>query len=548
MKPLRLSIKRLLRVAIVFGKYRLDRLIPLGPDLSLLLKMALLPLRVRTAPHPNVGVDLKLALIELGPAFIKLGQLLSTRRDLLPNDIADELETLQDQVPAFESEVAVALIETSLERPLAGIFKHFDPKPLASASIAQVHTAELDSGESVVIKIRRPDITERVLEDLQILESLAALTDRRWTQAQRLHLPRVIKDYQNVILAELDFEQEAQNTIKLRALWLDRGKLYVPKIYPDLTRENLLVMERVEGTVVSHKDQLIDQGVNLERLANLGVEIFFTQVFEDNFFHADMHPGNILVDTSNPSEPTYIALDCAIIGSLTRADRNYLARNITAFFNEDYLDIAEAHVDSGWVPAHVDVTEFERVIRQVCAPLFGKKMAEIEFGKLLISLFSAAADFEMEVQPQLILLQKTLLNIEGIGRHLYGDLDLWTTAAPFMLDWQRQKKTLPHLLKEIQRIGPELLQELPDLPRNLLLASRRIERLSEAMRRQNQQIQRLELKRSIQHEDRSRAILFLSAAGACATALLTLESPGMTLLWPLVIGLGLTGACYLIKS
>lgn len=548
MKPLRLSIKRLLRVAIVFGKYRLDRLIPLGPDLSLLLKMALLPLRVRTAPHPNVGVDLKLALIELGPAFIKLGQLLSTRRDLLPNDIADELETLQDQVPAFESEVAVALIETSLERPLAGIFKHFDPKPLASASIAQVHTAELDSGESVVIKIRRPDITERVLEDLQILESLAALTDRRWTQAQRLHLPRVIKDYQNVILAELDFEQEAQNTIKLRALWLDRGKLYVPKIYPDLTRENLLVMERVEGTVVSHKGQLIDQGVNLERLANLGVEIFFTQVFEDNFFHADMHPGNILVDTSNPSEPTYIALDCAIIGSLTRADRNYLARNITAFFNEDYLDIAEAHVDSGWVPAHVDVTEFERVIRQVCAPLFGKKMAEIEFGKLLISLFSAAADFEMEVQPQLILLQKTLLNIEGIGRHLYGELDLWTTAAPFMLDWQRQKKALPHLLKEIQRIGPELLQELPDLPRNLLLASRRIERLSEAMRRQNQQIQRLELKRSIQHEDRSRAILFLSAAGACATALLTLESPGMTLLWPLVIGLGLTGAYYLIKS
>lgn len=548
MKPLRLSIKRLLRVAIVFGKYRLDRLIPLGPDLSLFLKMALLPLRVKKAPHPNVGVDLKLALIELGPAFIKLGQLLSTRRDLLPNDIADELETLQDQVPAFESEVAVALIETSLERPLAGIFKHFDPKPLASASIAQVHTAELDSGESVVIKIRRPDITERVLEDLQILESLAALTDRRWTQAQRLHLPRVIKDYQNVILAELDFEQEAQNTIKLRALWLDRGKLYVPKIYPDLTRENLLVMERVEGTVVSHKDQLIDQGVNLERLANLGVEIFFTQVFEDNFFHADMHPGNILVDTSNPSEPTYIALDCAIIGSLTRADRNYLARNITAFFNEDYLDIAEAHVDSGWVPAHVDVTEFERVIRQVCAPLFGKKMAEIEFGKLLISLFSAAADFEMEVQPQLILLQKTLLNIEGIGRHLYGELDLWTTAAPFMLNWQRQKKTLPHLLKEIQRIGPELLQELPDLPRNLLLASRRIERLSEAMRRQNQQIQRLELKRSIQHEDRSRAILFLSAAGACATALLTLESPGMTLLWPLVIGLGLTGAYYLIKS
>ena len=548
MKPLRLSIKRLLRVAIVFGKYRLDRLIPLGPDLSLFLKMALLPLRVKKAPHPNVGVDLKLALIKLGPAFIKLGQLLSTRRDLLPNDIADELETLQDRVPAFESEIAVALIETSLERPLAEIFKHFDPKPLASASIAQVHTAELDSGESVVIKIRRPDITERVLEDLQILESLAALTDRRWTQAQRLHLPRVIKDYQNVILAELDFEQEAQNTIKLRALWLDRGKLYVPKIYPDLTRENLLVMERVEGTVVSHKDQLVDQGVNLERLANLGVEIFFTQVFEDNFFHADMHPGNILVDTSNPSEPTYIALDCAIIGSLTRADRNYLARNITAFFNEDYLDIAEAHVDSGWVPAHVDVTEFERVIRQVCAPLFGKKMAEIEFGKLLISLFSAAVDFEMEVQPQLILLQKTLLNIEGIGRHLYGELDLWTTAAPFMLNWQRQKKTLPHLLKEIQRIGPELLQELPDLPRNLLLASRRIERLSEAMRRQNQQIQRLELKRSIQHEDRSRAILFLSAAGACATALLTLESPGMTLLWPLVIGLGLTGAYYLIKS
>ncbi len=548
MKPLRLSIKRLLRVALIFGKYRLDRLIALGPDFSIPLRIALLPFTVKKAPHPSVGVDLKLALIELGPAFIKLGQLLSTRRDLLPDDIADELETLQDQVPAFDSEIAVAVIETSLDRPLAETFKHFDRKPLASASIAQVHSAQLASGESVVIKIRRPHITEQVLEDLQILESLAALADRRWTQAQRLHLPRLIKDYQSVILTELDFEQEAQNTVRLRALWLDRGKLYVPKIYPDLTRENLLVMERVKGTVVSHKNRLIEQGVNLERLANLGVEIFFTQVFKDNFFHADMHPGNILVDTSNPSEPTYIALDCAIIGSLTRTDRNYLARNITAFFNEDYLDIAEAHVDSGWVPAHVDVIEFERVIRKVCAPLFGKKMAEIEFGKLLISLFRAAADFEMEVQPQLILLQKTLLNIEGIGRHLYGELDLWTTAAPFMLDWQREKKTLPNLLKEVQRIGPELLQELPELPRNLLLASRRIERIGEALRRQNQQIQRLELRRSTQHKDRGRAILFLSAAGASATAILTLQSPEMTLVWPLVIGLSLAGAYHLIKS
>ncbi len=548
MKPLRLSIKRLLHVALVFGKYRLDRLITLGPDVSFTTKMGLLPLALKKAPHPSVGLDLKLALIELGPAFIKLGQLLSTRRDLLPADIADELETLQDQVPAFDSEIAAAVIETSLGHPLTESFVHFDLEPLASASIAQVHTAELKNGEPVVIKIRRPDITERVVEDLGILESLAAVVDRSWTQATRLHLQRLINDYQNVILAELDFEQEAQNTIKLRALWLERGKLYVPKIYADFTQKNLLVMERVKGTVISHKNQLIEQGVNLERLANLGVEIFFTQVFKDNFFHADMHPGNILVDTSNPNEPTYIALDCAIIGSLTRADRNYLARNLSAFFNEDYLDIAEAHVDSGWVPAHIDVTEFEHVIREVCAPLYGKKMADIEFGKLLISLFSAAADFEMEVQPQLVLLQKTLLNIEGIGRHLYGELDLWNTAAPFMLDWQREKKALPNLIKEFQRIGPELLHELPDLPRNLLLASRRIERLSESMRRQNQQIQRLEIKRATQHKARGRSILFLSLACTGAIALLTLESPGAILFWPLVMGLGLVGAYQLIKS
>ena len=408
-----ISIRGLARLARIASKYRLDRLTTLGLLLPFWLTVLLLPLRLKPPPNDDVGTDFKLALIELGPAFIKLGQLLSTRRDLFPDSVSNQLATLQDQVPGIDSALALETIKASLGDYFASHFQSINPTPLAAASIAQVHEGTLVDGTQVVIKFRRPGIKALILKDLTLLESLAALLHKALPDAGRLHLFQIVRDYRHVILAELDFAQEAANAIKLRTLWLPRGKLSVPKIHPTFTRDDLIVMDRVHGIVISAREQLIQANVNLERLANLGVEIFFTQVFIDNFFHADMHPGNILVDVTDPENPTYIALDCAIVGALTRDDRNYLGRNLIAFFNEDYRDIAQAHIDSGWVPDHIDAEAFEAVIKAVCAPLYGKTMSEIEFGKLLIDLFSAARAFEMEIQPQLVLLQKTLLNIEG---------------------------------------------------------------------------------------------------------------------------------------
>ena len=483
-----ISIRGLARLARIASKYRLDRLTTLGLRLPFWLTVLLLPLRLKPPPNDDVGTDFKLALIELGPAFIKLGQLLSTRRDLFPDSVSNQLATLQDQVPGIDSALALEAIKASLGDYFASHFQSINPTPLAAASIAQVHEGTLVDGTQVVIKFRRPGIKALILKDLTLLESLASLLHKALPDAGRLHLFQIVRDYRHVILAELDFAQEAANAIKLRTLWLPRGKLSVPKIHPTFTRDDLIVMDRVHGIVISAREQLIQANVNLERLANLGVEIFFTQVFIDNFFHADMHPGNILVDVTDPENPTYIALDCAIVGALTRDDRNYLGRNLIAFFNEDYRDIAQAHIDSGWVPDHIDAEAFEAVIKAVCAPLYGKTMSEIEFGKLLIDLFSAARAFEMEIQPQLVLLQKTLLNIEGIGRHLYGKLDLWTTAAPFMQRWRAKKTSLPNLLAELKDLTPDLAQALPNLPRNLLLAPGRLDNLTASQRRQSRKL------------------------------------------------------------
>ncbi len=483
-----ISIRGLARLARIASKYRLDRLTTLGLRLPFWLTVLLLPLRLKPPPNDDVGTDFKLALIELGPAFIKLGQLLSTRRDLFPDSVSNQLATLQDQVPGIDSALALEAIKASLGDYFASHFQSINPTPLAAASIAQVHEGTLVDGTQVVIKFRRPGIKALILKDLTLLESLAALLHKALPDAGRLHLFQIVRDYRHVILAELDFAQEAANAIKLRTLWLPRGKLSVPKIHPTFTRDDLIVMDRVHGIVISAREQLIQANVNLERLANLGVEIFFTQVFIDNFFHADMHPGNILVDVTDPENPTYIALDCAIVGALTRDDRNYLGRNLIAFFNEDYRDIAQAHIDSGWVPDHIDAEAFEAVIKAVCAPLYGKTMSEIEFGKLLIDLFSAARAFEMEIQPQLVLLQKTLLNIEGIGRHLYGKLDLWATAAPFMQRWRTKKTSLPNLLAELKDLTPDLAQALPNLPRNLLLAPGRLDNLTASQRRQSRKL------------------------------------------------------------
>lgn len=514
MKPLSISIRGLGRLARVASKYRLDRLTSLGLRLPFWAKLLLFPLRLKSPPNPCVGTDLKLALIELGPAFIKLGQLLSTRRDLLPESVNDELARLQDQVPGIDSSLALETIKAGLGDYFETHFQSINPIPLAAASIAQVHEGTLLDGTHIVIKFRRPGIKALILKDLTLLESLAALLHKALPDAGRLHLLQIVRDYRHVILAELDFAQEAANTIKLRSLWQPRGKLSVPKIHTTFTRDNLIVMDRAHGIVISERAQLLEANVNLERLANLGVEIFFTQVFIDNFFHADMHPGNILVDVTDPENPTYIALDCAIIGALTRDDRNYLGRNLIAFFNEDYRDIAEAHIDSGWVPDHIDVDEFEAVIRAVCAPLFGKTMSEIEFGKLLIALFSAARDFEMEIQPQLVLLQKTLLNIEGIGRNLYGELDLWATAAPFMQRWRAKKTSFPDLYADLKGLTPDLVQALPNLPRDLLLAPGRIDRIATYQKRQSRKFNDVQnaLAQQAQRQNQQFGILLLTLA------------------------------------
>jgi len=541
MNPLRLSYRRLLRLLKIFMKYRLDRLADLGLTSPFWLKFIRLPLLLKPPPSQNLGTDLVSALTELGPAFIKLGQLLSTRRDLLPERVADALATLQDQVGAFDTDLAMSLLEQALGAPIKDHFSHVNQTPIASASIAQVHSAQLLDGQAVVIKLKRPNIEQDVLADLAMLESIASLIERTFQASRRLHLFEVLRDYRAIILGELDFIQEADNAKKLREYWLPRGKLYVPKIHPQYTRENVIVMEQVFGIGIGNRHELIEANVDLERLANLGVEIFFTQVFIDNFFHADMHPGNILIDASDPKDPTYIALDCAIIGSLTRQDRNYLGRNLISFFNEDYRDIAEAHVESGWVPAYTDINAFERVIRDTCAPLFGKTMSDIAFGKLLVELFSAARQFNMEVQPQLVLLQKTLLNIEGIGRHLYGDLDLWQTAAPFMQTWRKDRLSPKRVVQDLLLLGPELLHELPDLPKNLLLASRRIEQLSKSQVTQSKALNTLEnaLTKQLARQRRRDGFMIMAFPLITGYALKLMDvtiSIGM-----LILGLGIIG-------
>ncbi|MEK9892178.1 MAG: AarF/UbiB family protein [Pseudomonadales bacterium] len=491
------------------------------------------PLKLIPAPSSNPGADLASALVKLGPAFIKVGQLLSTRRDLLPHDVIEALSTLQDQVPPFDHALAMRHIEQALSEPLDQIFEHIEQAPLASASIAQVYGARLRTGEAVVLKILRPGIRAAVERDLARLETLSRWLTEHWDGAHRLRLDRVLKDYREVILGELSLTREASNAQRLRDLWLPRGKLYVPKIYAEYSSENLLVMERVYGTVVTDLSTLEAQQVDLARLSQLGVEIFFTQVFEDNFFHADMHPGNILVDHSDPTQPTYIALDCAIIGQLSREDRNYLASNLIAFFSEDYGAVATLHIESGWVPPETSHAEMEAVIRETCAPLFGKPMAEIEFGKLLVSLFQAAQRFDMSIQPQLVLLQKTLLNIEGIGRQLYGQLDLWETAAPFLDQWMARRRDPWQHLERLKTLLPIALAEGPELPEHLVKAPRRIEQILKNNRQLEQRVLALSLQLKQQDHSRRRSELswlLLLIAVICFLPIL-INQP-LTLEWP----------------
>ena len=406
------------------------------------------------------GERIRRALEDLGPIYVKFGQILSTRRDLLPDDIAQELARLQDDVPPFPGALARTTIETALGEPIESVFHNFDETPLASASIAQVHSADLKDGKAVVIKVLRPNVRLQIARDVSLLYTVARLAERYWQHGRRLRPREVIAEFEKTLYDELDLLREAANASQLRRNFSDTELLYVPEVYWPWCRPDVMVMERIYGIQISDIDELRAQDIDLKTLSERGVEIFFTQVFRHNFFHADMHPGNIFVG----SDGRYMAVDFGIMGTLNPVDQRYLAENFLAFFNRDYRRVAELHVESEWVPEGTRVDEFEAAIRTVCEPIFEKPLNEISFGNVLLRLFQTARRFNMEVQPQLVLLQKTLLNIEGLGRQLYPELDLWKTAKPFLERTLSEQLGPRSLLKNIRESIPGWSNNLPDMP------------------------------------------------------------------------------------
>ena len=407
-----------------------------------------------------LGERIRQALEDLGPIFVKFGQILSTRRDLLPDDIADQLAMLQDQVPPFPGATARSIVEQVYKKPVDQVFQSFDETPLASASIAQVHAATLLNGQEVVVKVVRPGIANVIGRDISLLYIVADLAERYWPGAKRLRPVEVVNEYEKTIFDELDLMREAASASQLKRNFRDSNLLYVPEIYWPLTRRNVMVMERISGMPISDIDQLKRNNVDLKKLAGAGVEIFFTQVFRDSFFHADMHPGNVFVSDAGQ----YIAIDFGIMGTLSPDDQRYLAENFLAFFRRDYRKVAELHVESGWVPEGTRIDEFESAIRTVCEPIFERPLKDISFGHVLLRLFQTARRFNMEIQPQLVLLQKTLLNIEGLGRQLYPDLDLWQTAKPFLERWMSEQVGVRSLFKGVQNYAPQWAEKLPEMP------------------------------------------------------------------------------------
>lgn len=474
-----MSKLRLYHIVKTFLHFGLDEMVP----------NHLLPWYAKLGRHclfwiPNKHKDtpierrFRLAIEALGPVFIKFGQMLSTRRDLLSHELAQELALLQDKVTPFSGDQALQIIKEAIgEEAFYATFIDFDLTPLASASIAQVHTATLLNTidetasiiqEEVVIKVLRPNIKETILADLNVMANFAHIVVKWFPDGKRLRPKEVVEEYKKTILDELDLNKEANNAMRLKHNFEQGSEydkyLFVPKIYQDYSFENVLVMERIYGVGIGDIETLIKHDTNMEKLADRGVEVFFTQVFRDSFFHADMHPGNVFVDITNPKDPTWIAIDCGIVGSLNKEDKRYLAENFVAFFNQDYRKVSQLHVDSGWVPAQTNVDDFEKAIEKVCAPIFNKPLAEISFGHVLVNLFNTARQFNMEVQPQLVLLQKTLLYIEGLGRQLYPQLDLWKTAKPFLENWVKEEMGIKAVYEKIKTNLPFWNEKLPEIP------------------------------------------------------------------------------------
>ena len=465
------------------------------------------------------GERLRLALEELGPIFVKFGQAVSTRRDLLPPDIADELAKLQDRVPPFPGSEARALIEQEYAKPVTAVFAEFDETPLAAASIAQVHAARLHGGEEVVVKVLRPGMRAVIGRDLEVLHALAELAQRYWSQGARLRPREIVDEYQKTILDELDLMREAANASQLKRNFAGSDLLYVPEVYWDYCRTDVMVMERIHGVPISDMARLKASGANIAQLAENGVRIFFTQVFRHNFFHADMHPGNIFVLIDNPASPRYAAVDFGIVGTLAPRDQHYLAENFLAVFNRDYHRVAQLHLESGWVPADTRVDEMESAVRTVCEPIFDRPLKDISFGRILLRLFEISRRFNMQIQPQLILLQKTLLNVEGLGRDLYPELDIWNTASPILRDWMRERSSVTGLLRSLRTQAPELMTAARSLPRILQRLLR--ERPDAAAQEQAAQLRQLreELARAQRRRDALMIGVLLLVGGGTWLAL-----------------------------
>lgn len=455
---------RLIQISFTLFRYGLDELVfSLHLFRPLRFFIYFNPYRISNKKR-TAGERIRLALEALGPIFVKFGQALSTRRDFIPEEIADELAKLQDRVPPFSGDQAKTIVEAAFKLPLAEIFAEFDTTPLASASVAQVHAVKLLTGQEAVAKILRPGINKRIIKDVDLLYAIADLATRYWSGARRFRPREVVAEFEACLNDELDLLREAASASQLRRNFFNSDLLYIPEVYWQYTHPHILVMERIYGISISNIPELKKQGINLKKLAKRGVEIFFTQVFRDCFFHADMHPGNIFVSPEKKDNPQYLGVDFGIMGSLSPEDQRYLAENLMAFFKRDYRRVAQLHVESGWVAVNTRINEFEAAIRTVCEPIFERPLKEISFGQLLLRLFQTARRFNMEVQPQLILLQKTLFNIEGLGRQLYPDLDLWNTAKPFLERWLKKQLGPRAFLRKVREYAPYWAEKLPEIP------------------------------------------------------------------------------------
>jgi ubiquinone biosynthesis protein len=451
-------IFRIIFIIFIVLKFRLDEFFKLRKNS--LLSILLYPLSLIKSKKDNRAIRLRLALESLGPIFIKFGQMLSTRKDLLPNDIAIELSKLQDKVPPFEFKKVKQTIENAYSKKISSVFKEFNEKPVASASVAQVHFAILHNGEKVAVKILRPNIESEVKKDIKLLHLIANILYKIWSDGKRLKPDEVVSEFERHTQSELNLLLEAGHCSHLGENFKDKKLLVVPNVFWDYCHEKVMVMERMDGIPISNIDAIKKNKINLSELAKNGVEIFFTQVFRDGFFHADMHPGNIQVAKSGK----YIAMDFGIMGTLNDQDKLYLAKNFAAFFKRDYREVARVHIESGWVPAETSIDEFENAIRSVCEPIFNKPLKDISFGKLLIRLFQTSKKFNMEIQPQLTMLQKTLLNVEGLGRELDPNLDLWVTARPFLENWLKEQIGPKNLINRIKKEFPNWVDIAPQLP------------------------------------------------------------------------------------